>query len=313
MKTFALKSVLFLLPVLIIAGAFEYALTGVPNSYNKKRKFFESQLDSIEVLVLGNSRSLYSINPAYFSAKGYNLSHVSQSFYYMKEIGARYIPRMPRLKCVIIECTPGSFYTNLTRSIERWRTFYYLHYWDIDNRELQWYEVNRYSKFFLYEPKRSFYYATKLFDVDLARGMHPNGWEFMDTTNTKLWINDSTARVRAAFNDSNADPASVAENRKNLESLISVIRARKLDCVLISSPVYATYAKYMNRDKIQTGIKIAEELSSKYGCEYYNYLTDPRFELNDFSDNDHFNFIGARKYSRIINEEIIRNILLKDN
>ena len=55
---FVSKILLFLLPICLIFGFTEYKLKKIPNSYNKKRKFLESQLDSINVLVLGASQTL---------------------------------------------------------------------------------------------------------------------------------------------------------------------------------------------------------------------------------------------------------------
>ena len=75
--------------------------------------------------------------------------------------------------------------------------------------------------------------------------------------------------------------------------------------MIISSPVFSTYAKYVDKQKLERGMTVIRNICAKYDCDYHNYTRDTRFDIRDYADNDHFNFVGANKYSRIINEEIV--------
>jgi hypothetical protein len=305
MKKLIYKSILFLLPVIVVACIFEYGLSNVQNSYNIKRSYLENQLPSIEVLLIGNSRTLYGVNPAYFSRTGYNLSNVSQTLYYIKELGIKYVPRMPKLKCVIIDISPTSFGVELIDGKEHWRDYYYTQYWNIDYPENNWYDIKRYSKFFLYQPIQSCYYASRFFEVNLAPNLANNGWLYVESPKTKKLITDSMGQKRAAFNNEIFQEDRFVNNVANLDKLVSTIVNNNVKCVLITSPAFKTFTKYIDKVNSERGFAAIKNISRKYHCPYFNYLYDDRFSIEDFSDNDHFCHIGAKKYSKIINDEIV--------
>jgi hypothetical protein len=120
---FSTKLLIFLIPIFIILGFFELGLRGIPNSYNTKRAYYENQLDTIEILVLGSSQALEGINPEFFERKGFNLSNVSQSFYYDSQLTLKYIDQMKRLKCVIITVSYFSLWYQIYDIKESWRDY----------------------------------------------------------------------------------------------------------------------------------------------------------------------------------------------
>jgi hypothetical protein len=50
------------------------------------------------------------------------------------------------------------------------------------------------------------------------------------------------------------------------------------------------------------------DLCLKYNAEYFDYFKDSRFTKGDFYDNDHLNYIGAGKFSRILDQDIVSKI-----
>jgi len=77
--------------------------------------------------------------------------------------------------------------------------------------------------------------------------------------------------------------------------------------LIVTAPVFSTYSKFADKGKLRLNDSIIRCICSKYGCKYFDYFTDKRFEKEDFLDNDHLNFIGAEKFSRMINEEVLQN------
>ena len=47
-------------------------------------------------------------------------------------------------------------------------------------------------------------------------------------------------------------------------------------------------------------------LQARFGVPYLDYSRDPRLTVEDFADLDHLSVSGALKFSRILNEEVIR-------
>ena len=104
---------LFLIPILLFLTVVEYKLYHIPNTYNTKRKYFEKQLDSIEVLTLGASTILRGVNPKYFSYKGFNLANVNQTLDVNEILTEKYLLQMKKLKMVILDIDYVTLYLYL--------------------------------------------------------------------------------------------------------------------------------------------------------------------------------------------------------
>lgn len=79
--------------------------------------------------------------------------------------------------------------------------------------------------------------------------------------------------------------------------------------MLVTTPTYKTYFEKINKKRWGDTLEKLGYFQTKYDIQYFNYLTDQRFSIKDFQDNDHLNSRGAEKFSTIINNEILkRNI-----
>lgn len=285
----------------------EYKLSTIQNSYNFKRSLLENRADSIEVLVLGHSHATYDYNPSYFSLKGYNLSNIGQSLFYDSKLTLKYVDEMPKLKMVIINVSYHTLGYELVDGIEGWRDYYYSQFWNVRFPEVKWHEAKNYSKTFLYTPKTTLDYIKKGFDVNLAEGYDRNGWLKMDTAGNFKNISDSLGKERIKFHNSEYLFKRVPENQRELELLVSELLKREIIPLIITPPVYATYYNNSDPEINKKNNEVIQSLCNKYNCMYFDYTRDNRFELRDFYDNDHLNFIGAEKFSKILNDEIIES------
>ncbi|MBK9249121.1 MAG: hypothetical protein IPM69_13660 [Ignavibacteria bacterium] len=303
MKKLLARSLIFLIPLLVFFIYLEVNLYKIQNSYSYKRQCFEQQLDSIEVLVLGSSQVVYGVNPTFFSLHGYNLSNVSQTLYYDTHLTKRYLNRMPRLKYVIINISYFSFGEQLIDGREAWRDYYYSQYWDMNFPEMEYLDSKRFSKTFLYTPLRSLSYLLDGFQVNLIKNYEPSGYARIETTEHTQ--SDSTGYLRVRTHEDCFQERRVEENQRDVEELIRVLQARNITPGIITPPVYATYAKFINSKKMQQNYDRIQSMFSSYNCKYFNYFRDSRFTFDDFCDNDHLNSTGAEKFSRVLNREIL--------
>jgi len=283
----------------------EYNLAKIPNSYSYKRKCLESRLDSIEVLVLGSSQVTYGINPEYFSIKGFNLSNISQSLYYDSRLTLKYVDRMPKLKYVLINVSYFSFGFQLIDGVEAWRDYYYSQFWDVNFNEISRFDLKRYSKLFLYTPRASLAYLKHGFQIDLTEGYKPNGYFMVDTAKNSLNISDSLGYRRVMLHNKIYKEFRVKENENDIELLINELKKRNIKPVIVTPPVFSTYYKFADKAQMKRNRDAINSICKKYKCNYFNYFCDNRFVQRDFRDNDHMNFIGAEKFSKIINNEIL--------
>jgi hypothetical protein len=305
MRKFLLKLVYLIIPLVLFFFYLEYNLGKIPNSYSFKRESLEKRLDSTEVLVLGSSQVTYGINPDYFKLRGFNLSNKSQSLYYDTRLTLKYVDKMPNLKYVMINISYFSFGFQLADGIEKWRDYYYSQFWGINFPELDKYDLKRYSKIFLYTPQVAFSFLKQGFHVNLVGDYMKNGCLKIDTVNNNQNISDRLGCQRVLFHDKYYKESRFKENQKDLELLVSELTKRNITPIIVTPPVLSTYYKFVNKEKLKRNHDVINAICLKYQCNYFDYFTDSRFEQRDFHDNDHMNFVGAEKFSKIINEEIL--------
>ncbi|HXP49999.1 MAG TPA: hypothetical protein VN922_08600 [Bacteroidia bacterium] len=308
LRLFFLKLLLYIALVLSGLLYFDHRLAHVGNSYNVKRHNLEQQIDSVEVLVLGASHSLYGINPAYFSHKGFNLSNIDQDMYFNSALLDKYISRLPKLKLVIIDIDYSALNYSLANSLEEWRCPYYQQFWGVKSNSTRLFDIRNYSLTFLYSNSLSLWLAGQGFNANFASNLSYNGWIKNDTSALAAMSDQQAKERMAILNDG------IARNtdkgiRHYIEKMVSELCAKNIKVQLISMPVFNTCSKYCNKDIITQNNLFADSLCKKYGCKYTNYFTDDRFTVHDFGDIDHLDFIGAEKFSKILDNEIIHPAL----
>lgn len=305
-KRFLKNLLLFSVPFLLLIPVVEYGLSTIPNSYNKKKKALESQLDSIEVLVLGSSHTTYSIDPDYFTPKAFNLANVNQSLYYDKELTLRYLPRMPKLKQVIIPISYFSLYYRVADTKEEWRAYFYDKVWHIPVPDGKFTDLPDYSYIKLYYPL-SMKYTLGFFRTDLAPGMKHNGFIKNDTTFFDEIDTPAINRVNTVYYSRSRDLI-YQQITGDLEELVSALHKRNIRVTFITTPILAGFSRYFNQEILSQNRAIVSRMCQKYDCQYYNYQDDQRFERTDFSDYGHFNYLGAAKFSKILNKEVLDSL-----
>ncbi len=296
MKKFLKYILIFLLPVLIAGIAAEYLVRKIPNEYTFKKNYLDTHADSIQAIILGSSHAYFGINPAYLSVPAFNASQPSQSLDYDYEIIRKYQDKLTNLKYIIIPISYNSFYSRLNTHIESWRVKNYMIYCDIhtshkvkDNSEILG------GKFEFNLDKLVHYYILKDHKINcsaLGWGMDYNSSHNHDLEKTGI---AAATRQHVAPEDRE----NFEGNRKMLESIIAIAKQKGATVVLYTSPGYKTYTSSLHKDQLALTEKTAGELAaSNNNVRYFNMLTDSSFAKADFYDGDHFNEIGAEKFSR---------------
>lgn len=307
---FLKKVALLIIPFILVLGYIEYKLYQIPNGYNTKRNDLESQKDSINILVLGPSYTLYGVNPEYFDCKGYNLANHSQSLFYDTQITLKYIDQLKNLKCVMVSITNFSFWMQMSDLSEEWRDYFYAYFWNVRYPKINKYDSRLYSLSMLYTVDETFEYLKQNFKIDLSENLHKNGWKRIDTTESNKIINDSTGKHEAEYNEKIITKGKGEFNKiyMMLDNFVNECVKRKIEVVFITLPAYQSYYKNVNPENLKKTTNAVMELCNKYNCRYFNYFEDQRFVLKDFKDDDHLNYIGAEKFSKILNEDIVSKI-----
>lgn len=303
MKRFIKKLFIFLIPVIIFIALWEYGLSTIPNSYSLKRAQLEAQAPKIEVLVLGPSHALMGVNPDYFSMKGYNAANIQQSLFYDTRIALKYLDKMTSLKVVLIDISYSSLWFQLFDIHKGVKDYFYAEYWGIRYPEIKSYDIRIYSKILQYGNFRAWNYALMGFKVNLALGYNTNGW---GTRVGESLINDSTGYAQMKLYDKECDADFFNNNMNDLGNLLRELNRRKIHPVFFTPPFTQSLCKYMDKGRLKSISDALFELCAKYNCKWFNYQNDARFSDKDFRDVSHLNQDGAAKFSKIINNEILK-------
>lgn len=304
-----LKIFFLALPFILLFTWIEYQTRQLPNSYSLKKSNFERIHDSVRILVLGSSHALKGINPDLFSCKGFNFSNSSQSLDFDAYIYHEFNSHMPSLKAVILEISYFSFFYTLGDSPEDWRQYFYYHHYGIHPSGLD-----------LSDPRAFFYTTlyTKGFINDLVFGkleckkefgdIQSNGWEKTSCISDPSAISDQGGQARASLHKSLMHESRASFILGRLEGLLSRLKQDNIAIYLVTTPVFSTYANHLDPEIIKRNHDIISRLQGKYQVSYFDYASDPRFQKDDFYDNDHLNTRGAEKFSRILEEDFLKKI-----
>jgi hypothetical protein len=300
MRKFIFKTLIFMLPICLIALTMEILLRLIPNDYYFKKKFLDAHSNDIETLILGNSHSYYGINPIYFSNNSFNASYISQSLNYDLKILKKYEHNWSKLKIIVLPISYFSLLVKLDAASDSWRVKNYIIYYGINISNGMAYHTEMLSNKLSVNVKRiiSFYLKrnTAITCSSLGWGVSYNSKNARDLVETGK---DSAKRQTILdfkyFNDIVS----------TLKSIIEFGRMYNIKIVLFTPPAYETYFENLNKEQLKKTIQTAEDISNQFeNCMYFNFLENKSFTKLDFFDADHLNENGAEKLTLLINNKI---------
>ena len=313
MRTLAAKLLLLLLPLALISGWLELELRAMPNSYNQKRDLLEPRLPGLRVLVLGASQENQDIAAGLLDEDAFDLACVGQDWYYDRLLALKYLDRMPKLRLVVLTLSYVSVAYQLRHSPEAWRGFQYRLYYGLPDEDPgSRYDLRNFSALAFTGPLDALKDACNRFrgNPDVVFG--PDGQQrvpALSDTVLGFIINGISAGKRISYLESTMREQAVPENLALLKDLLQTLALRHVQVVFISSPVTDEYRQAMDM-KLWAGHRSeALALAKKFNARYYDYLADPRFTDEDFSDVDHLNVSGADKFTRILKKDFVDPLL----
>ncbi|WP_162051924.1 DUF1574 family protein [Pontibacter pamirensis] len=298
------KLLLLTFPFAVIYFYSEYRLSSLDNSYKFRRRALERQIAGCEILLLGSSHGVSGINPEYLTKSAFNAANVSQTVFYDKEILLKYIGSAKELETVVLPVSYFTLWSDSHTSKEAWREYFYYRFSDIKHPDLNPFEPAAFSFVALYTPGKVKSYLLRNFDVNLVANEREDGWRGYPAGEIKR-INYVTGKRRVALHHSNMLASSYTKNMEYLEEILAAAEKRGIEVVLVATPVYRTYSKFTKEKYKLANMKALKALRKEFDMTYLDYSNDKRFTINDFYDNDHLNYKGAAKFTRILNEKLM--------
>lgn len=301
MKTFIIKILFFLLPLVVLGIGVELLLRGIPNEYSNKKEYLDKYGPEIKILILGSSHAYRGINPEYFSEPAFNAAMFSQSLDYDLKIIERYKNELDNLNTLIIPVSYFTLFSNLEMGIENWRKKNYNIYYDFPN-ESKW----RFSTEILNAPLQKNLSRIKDFYVHEKDHveMEPHGWEGQDKTATSFELEETGIQAAARHTFKTHD--ALEDNIKDLNKIINIASDHNWKVVLVIPPAFETYTENLAQSQLAITIEHCKKISSRNShVKFLNLLNSPEFNKIDFYDADHLNISGAQKFSVLLDHFII--------
>src|SRR3569833_1458270 len=314
MRATALRLCLFLLPVLACRGLLEGWLARVPSSHSVKRVNLESAAAATDTLILGSSGAYWDIAPPYLPGHAYNLGNVAQTLYYDDQLATRWLERLPRLHRVIIAIPYVSMFFQLQGTDEEERQYGYFQQWRIpppgwrerlDLRMLS--DVALRTPLFAVSSLRTavvqHLHGAPLAGPPVDPPIHPDGW-------CPRWPPEPTelaepvVQTKIAYHHGLMHMSDEVANRASLEHLVSLLHSRGVEVIIVTPPVWPSYAALIRQDYWQRAQADFRDLGEKYGVRYFDFMKDPRFSVADFLDADHLNEHGAVHFTQLLTAAI---------
>lgn len=310
-KTFFLKLIYFLVPIVVVITVLEIRLRGQSNSYSYKSELLEQKTD-LQILVLGNSEAYYDFNPAKFSVPGFNLANTSQSLEIDHQLVERFIKRLPKLKVIVLSLSYFSFEYRLYGNEDDYREFYYPYFYGIagDGGIASWLDVRRFFWLAGLGPDLTKKILFENYNRNLENEVSTDGWFNTEKSNyPHNPISDAAGKARADYHTSTIKPSLTRVNIAAIETLVALAKDHGVRMALVRPPAFATYTTYLNKSAEKRFDDNVKGLEERLGLRFVDYLRDTRFGRDDYYDNDHLNSRGAEKLSGIVDREVLVPLL----
>lgn len=300
MLRFAVKLAIFMLPLLVLFAAVEYKARAIPSNFAVKRELLEQNIKRVQVFIAGSSHAYYAVKPKLLGVPAVSIAYPGQDIYYDTRILLKYLPQAASARLVIITISYFSFESTIEADERQPQGNYYHKFWGVP-REKTAFRIADYSAVGLFgiERSRSFLLHGKIEEGDRV---DETGGNANDRATDRSAVLSAAAAKRhtAVMNAEHIDA-----NVKYLDELFDALKARNVKAAIITAPAFKTYYENLDRERYARMQDTVESLAAKHELNYYNYIDDARFGIDDFQDSDHLNTQGAEKFSLILRDEVV--------
>ena len=307
------KLTMLAFPLILTLIYSEYRLSFLNTIYFTKRVALEQQKDKIEVLVTGSSNTVYGINPDAFSHSGFNLAFLGNGMFFDARLVEKYSEQMPHLRMVVLTVNNFTMGLDYSTFSQKWRQYFLRQNFNIPIKQTGipydvgfWLNPSNFSRVALYgEQAKSYIFENHSAPVDLitnSSGWFDSGDESGNEQSQKLGI------AAAEAHSASADVNSYDQNLQYWETLIPLLQKKNITAVIVLLPTDISYHGHFDKAKSVLMNQKLIDFALKHHIKYIDYTDDTRFSLNDFTliMPDHMNARGAMKFSKILDEEVIK-------
>lgn len=292
---------------IVILGCAEMYLRSVPNDFKYKAEYMDKNASEIKVWVMGSSCTAMGVKPSCFHWQpSFNCAYANQSIYYTYLIFNKYIDQMDSLRYLVLDAT----YAGLWGTGEYARTFvkrYYIYYGlhefkGFENR----YEISANIKD-IYErlTHKSDQAAFTTCDEDGFQSRYFEDLPYDDEVWKKYGKSHCEIDHTKIFIE-NAEEI-CANNTEYLKRMIAKCKERGIKVVFVSTPCHQYYYEYYNPTQKRIVDSTYSALCSEFdNVKWLDFTTSDDYSIDEFSNVNHLNTKGAIKFTKMLNDSIMR-------
>ena len=302
MRSFLRNLIVFLIPIVILAGSLEFYLRNRMNTNEilAKLELVKKHSDT-EMIFVGNSHGRNAFLPEQFDQKALNLCIGGSTPFYNAALVERVIEDLPNLKYIVYNLSYQSLYYDLDSLPDNKKKYEFFHYLGADCG------VNKYTQD----------YFSLVTTIGLAKSIDNILRDF--TSQTEDWIKTHGFK----WEEEKIDVSNVEQSSKNrINAHHHLMSAQKLEfnlnqlantekiaaensvkVIYVILPVLEEYDALMKPPFIEFRNEIKKYTQGDESA-FYDMTRIPKLDITDFADPDHVNVHGARKISDFLSNRI---------
>lgn len=309
MKRLYKKILVFLLPVFLVWALTEVFYRTADTNYTAKAENVVKGYQDTELLVFGDSHTLYGINPEHFEMKTFNIANVSQSLYFDELLLQKHLKEHKKLKAVLLNV---SYFTLSRKDNEHedvWRKYFYEYQMDLDVPIVSVWSPKKYSLALARRFNRSFELLHEYVRLGTVLDCAADGYGLQDASNIIDDKDEITPIIVKKHEDFSQD---FDHNIKRLQRMIALCKEYNVEVFIVEMPVYKAYFEQINTEKRDKITAVCANLEASFdNAHYFNLLQGSGFVDSDLRDADHLTNEGATKCSTLLSAKISAVLLQK--
>ena len=276
----------------------------VNDIFHNKLNIFQKEIKTSEILIVGTSHSLWSINPKKLGHKAINISEINKPIETDIEIINNNLDYFTNLKLVII---PLDYFTLFYDGKNEAYSKKYDYHWGLTNKI----KSNRLNFYF----GHFFTCGISIF-ADLLEGKVKTTSNFTPKYQdwSKLSLQEQSLKSKKRMNAWENNWIDTSINNVVTEKIIQTtldLKNRGIHCLFITLPVSSNMKKLYKQDLVEINNRNINLIIKETNCKYVDYNNSIRFNDSLFRDQDHLNIKGANVISDLIKKEI-DTVLIND-
>lgn len=288
----------------------EIVTRNIPSTDKTLALYLEKEKNNISTLILGASQNKRAIDPKYLSLATLNMAHSRQDYWIDYQLLQKMSTQLPSLQRVVISSTARHFESPVGRS--SWQfTPLLLHY-----------DLNIFNRTTYFKDRLLFLSNPRFYDLQLRKYyLHKDrpkiselGYYYDSYRSPFIKLNLDSLEIQNTYVDNypKLNKKNISYNYPWFSEIVKFCNEQNLDLVITSTPTLEIYNAHIDPLIIRRRDSILQHTVLKFpDVKLFNQENDISYKIEDFYDYNHLNHKGAEKFTKRLDNFIMKNFKSK--